>query len=60
VKIGDLVRYAREGPIAVVLRLPPQSAGDPSTSDLGWVKVWCDGEVRTWAYRICEVVSESR
>ncbi len=53
-KVGDLVRYAREGPIAVVLRLPR------STSDLGWVKVWCDGEVRTWAYRICEVVSESR
>jgi hypothetical protein len=59
VKVGDLVRYTRAqavgfADIGIVLQLPR------TTSDLGCVKVWCDGEVRTWAYRTCEVVSESR
>jgi len=58
-KVGDLVRYTkasptgRQPPIGIVLALPR------STSDLGCVKVWYDGKVRTWAYRTCEVLNES-
>ena len=53
-KVGDLVRFRRGGSIGIVLALPR------STSDLGCVKVWYDGNVETWAYRTCEVLNERR